>query len=59
MTPVCSSDAHDRLKRDSDAWALLPALGAPMQLVPDEPPLVLKNCPACHSTLAKEIHHAK
>jgi hypothetical protein len=52
---------HERAKRDSDVWALLPKIGE--QRIPafgDEPAevLELRNCPVCHSTLAKTIKGA-
>lgn len=52
----CSPDSHTRLKRDS-LWDALPLVGRqPYPADADGPAgaLVLKNCPDCQSTLARE-----
>lgn len=54
---VCPVEVHERMKRDSDLWALLAPLGR-VRLDPEGPVIELRNC-NCGSTLAKEIRHAK
>jgi len=50
--PFCPLGAHDAIKSDPAAFAALKLVG--QQQVPHEPPLELRNCPRCHSTLAIE-----
>lgn len=53
---ICTTERHEQLKRD--AWEQLLRIGS-MPTYNDEPgaakTLELRNCGACHSTLAKEI----
>ncbi len=51
---MCSPSSHERLKRDSQ-WPKLPLLG--VQRLGDMV-LELRNCEACHSTLAVEADFA-
>jgi hypothetical protein len=54
---MCPHD-HNALKSDPAKWAALPLVGIQrLDADGDEPAyrLVLKNCTACHSTLAVEI----
>jgi hypothetical protein len=49
---------HDRVKRESDAWALLPYVGVQHLPATDSEPArayELRNCRSCLSTLAREV----
>lgn len=51
---VCAPEVHDRLRRDSDAWALLPIVGTMKTYDEADTVLDLRNC-KCGSTIAREV----
>ena len=58
----CTRESHERLKADAYRWAALPTIGEqcyePERALGDDwhpYKLVLKNCTACHSTLAVAV----
>jgi hypothetical protein len=54
----CSDQHHAALKLDADAWRRLELVGTQPAYDPDRPDLrlELRNCLACGSTIAVEIH---
>lgn len=58
MTPACSSDAHDALRRDHETFRASTTYVGVLDLndeYSNDPVLELRNCPACNSTLSIEI----
>jgi len=55
LATVCTQESHAALKADDEQWFALPVLGIQGEWYADEPPLELRNCARCGSTLARPV----